>query len=139
MLIFPIDVRGTQMHSSLSDDLGGVNASATMARLLARLDGERRRVLRFDAAPAAAPRADPERGAARDERRRLRRPLRPRRPSSRDVRALPGMTREDIEADLPAFLARAHEDDPELDATLVVDIWLAACEIEPPTTRWCRR
>jgi acetylornithine deacetylase len=40
------------------------------------------------------------------------------------------MTREGIEADLAAFLARAHADDPELDATLVVEHWLPPCEIE---------
>ena len=58
-----------------------------------------------------------------------------------DVRALPGMTREGIEADLAAFLARARADDPELDATLVVEHWLAPCEIDagPPGRAGARR
>jgi acetylornithine deacetylase len=39
------------------------------------------------------------------------------------------MTREGIEADLNAFLARAREDEPQLEAELRVDHWLPPCEI----------
>jgi acetylornithine deacetylase len=48
-----------------------------------------------------------------------------------DVRTLPGMTQESVEADLRAFLARAAEDDRELDAELVVDFFTGATEIGP--------
>jgi acetylornithine deacetylase len=48
-----------------------------------------------------------------------------------DVRTVPGMTRESVEADLRAFLARAAADDPELDAELVMEFFIPATEISP--------
>ena len=116
------------MHSSLSDELGGVNASATMARLLARLDRERRTVLRFEPHPLL-PLGPTLNAGLRTTSGVGYGVLSGRASFQSDVRALPGMTRDDIEADLEAFLERAHDDDPELDATLSVDLWLAACEI----------
>ena len=129
-LVFTIEVRGTQMHSSLSDELGGVNASATMARLLARLDRERRTVLRFEPHPLLP--LGPTLNAGLHTTSGVGYGVLSGRASFQsDVRSLPGMSRDDIVADLQAFLERAHDDDPELDATLSVDLWLAACEIAP--------
>jgi acetylornithine deacetylase len=129
VFIFRFDVRGTQMHSSLSDRLGGVNASATMARLLARLDAERRSLLHYPPHPLAP--EGPTLNAGLVARSGVGYGILSGEASFLcDVRLLPGMTREGIESDLADFLARAQADDPELDATLVVEHWLPPCEIE---------
>jgi acetylornithine deacetylase len=116
------------MHSSLSDELPGVNANVQMARLMTRMDRDRASILTF------APH-----------------PLVPRGPTFNvglvvsggvgygihpgageflsDVRALPGMTQEQIEADLRAYLAQAREAEPDLDAELVFEHWTPPCEI----------
>src|SRR5207244_3817895 len=48
-----------------------------------------------------------------------------------DIRTVPGMTRESVEADLIAFLDAARADDPELDAELVFEVWVPSTEIAP--------
>ena len=126
--IFTIRVRGTQMHSSLSDQLESVNASVLMARLMARLDRERSSLLAY------APHPLVERGPTLNVGLTV---------SSgvgygilsgeaeflSDIRALPGMSREQIEADLRSFLARAAAEDPGLEAELVFEHWTPPSEI----------
>lgn len=125
--IFRIRVRGTQMHSSLSEELGGVNASVTMARLMSRMHAERHALARFEPHPLVArPTVNVGLtvagglgyGVLAGEGEFL-----------SDLRALPGMTREGIEADVRAFLARARADDPELDAELEWEHWTPPSEI----------
>jgi acetylornithine deacetylase/succinyl-diaminopimelate desuccinylase-like protein len=128
LAIFTIRVRGTQLHSGLSDRVPSVNASTKLAGLMTRLAGAGTDVLSYE----------PHR-------------LVPRGPTFNvgltvssgvgygilsgeaefmsDVRALPGMTREGIEADLSRFLARERARDPELDVELHVDHWTPPCEI----------
>jgi acetylornithine deacetylase len=48
-----------------------------------------------------------------------------------DVRTVPGMTREQFEEDLRAFLADAAVEDPGLDAELDLEFWVPATEIDP--------
>ena len=48
-----------------------------------------------------------------------------------DIRVLPGMTEEQVVADIQSFLDRAAKDEPELDAELTVDGWFPATEISP--------
>ena len=50
--LFKVRVRGTQMHSSISDRLPSVNATVQMARLIDRMDRELLGRLRRPATPA---------------------------------------------------------------------------------------
>lgn len=125
--IFRIRVRGTQMHSSLSDELGGVNASIAMARLMTRMHDERRALARFQPHPLVA-RPTVNVGLTVDG--GLGYGILPGDGEFlSDLRALPGMTREGIDADLRAFLERARADDPELDAELEWEHWTPPSEI----------
>ena len=120
---FKVRVRGTQMHSSLSDRLPSVNASVKLAEVLARMDRE----LELTCPPhplCAAPTVNlgvllrggvnygvlP--GLAK---------------FSADVRILPGMTRQQLERDVQAVLDRMRRDDPDLDVEL---------EFEAPPLDW---
>jgi acetylornithine deacetylase len=126
--IFTIRVNGTQMHSSLSDQLDSVNASVEMARLMTRMADAGNRFLTFE------PHSLVERGptvnvgltasagigfgilAGRAE-------------FMSDVRALPGMTIEGIEADVRALLDRAMSEQPGLEAELELEHWTPPSEI----------
>jgi acetylornithine deacetylase len=126
--IFTIRVRGTQMHSSLSDQLESVNASVQMARLMSRLAAAGNSFLSFEPHPLV------ERGPTVNvgltisgglgygilpgEGEFL-----------SDIRALPGMTKEGIEADLVRFLDRAMAEEPGLDAELRFEHWTPPSEI----------
>ena len=128
--LFRIRVRGTQMHSSLSDRLPSVNATVKMARLIDRMERELRGRLRYPASAVEglAPTVNvgvtasagvyygvyP--GAAE---------------FACDIRTVPGMTRQSLEEDLAGFLRSAAADDPELDAELDFEVWVPASEIAP--------
>jgi acetylornithine deacetylase len=127
--IFTIRVRGTQMHSSLSDQLESVNASVLMARLMARLDREGSGILTYPPHPLVelgptlnvglTVSGGVGYGILCGEAEFL-----------SDIRALPGMSKEQIEADLRSFLRRAMAEEPGLDAELVFDHWTPPSEIE---------
>jgi acetylornithine deacetylase len=124
--LFKVRVRGTQMHSSISDRLPSVNASVQMARLIERMDRELLQRLRRPA-EAALPtvnvgvmaRAGVFYGVYPGEAE-----------FACDIRTLPGMTRESVVEDLEAFLRDAAADDPALDAELDFEIWVPATEID---------
>ena len=128
--LFKVRVRGTQMHSSLSDRLPAVNATVVMARLAARMHRELRDALRFEPHPlcplgptvnvGVMAKAGVFYGVYPGEAE-----------LDCDIRTLPGMTREGVEADVQDFLARAALDDPELDAELVMVFFVPATEISP--------
>lgn len=111
---FKIRVGGTQMHSSLTDRLPSVNANAKLAEVVARMNRELR--LTFQPHPlCAAPTVNlavkiqggvgygvcP--GIAEFE---------------SDIRTLPGMTREQLHADLERCLDLIRTDDPTLQLEL---------------------
>ena len=108
--IFRVSVRGTQMHSSLSDELEGVNASLEMAELMVRMARKAPGILRY--VPHSLS------GGADLQRRALVRAgsataIYPGHAEFLcDVRALPGMTAEQIEADVRAFLAGGEAENP---------------------------
>jgi acetylornithine deacetylase len=124
--LFKVRVRGTQMHSSISDRLPSVNATVQMARLIERMDRELLERLRRPA-EAALPtvnvgvmaRAGVFYGVYPGEAE-----------FACDIRTLPGMTRESLVEDLEAFLRDAAADDPALDAELDFEIWVPATEID---------
>ena len=128
--LFKVKVTGTQMHSSVSDRIKGVNATVEMARLIDRMDREFKDWITYEPHP-----------------------LSPMGPTINvgvmasagvfygvypgnaefacDIRTLPGMTREQLEADLERFLAQAMADAPDLRAELVFEIYVPATEIAP--------
>ena len=128
--LFRVVVRGTQMHSSITDRLPAINASVKMAELMNRMDKDLKGCLTY-----------PEH------------PLSPLGPTVNvgvmvqggvfygicpglgefacDIRTLPGMTQEAMENDLQNFLDVAMSEDPELNAELIFETWVGATEISP--------
>jgi acetylornithine deacetylase len=126
--IFRVTVRGTQMHSSLSDQLPSVNASEKLARLMTRLADEGNRFLAYEPHPLLPRGPTVNVGLAVSS--GLGYGILPGEGTFlSDIRALPGMTLEGIEADLLRFLEQARVDDPKLEAELVFEGWTPACEI----------
>lgn len=126
--LFKIKVTGTQMHSSVSDQIKGINATVEMARLIDLMDREFKDWITYEHHPLS--------------------PLGPtvnvgvmasagvfygvypgNAEFACDIRTLPGMSREQLEADLERFLAQAKADAPDLKAELVFEIFVPATEI----------
>ena len=121
---FTIKVYGTQIHSSVSDQLGLVNASVKLAELITRM----RRELKLQYAPhRLCPNGvtinlgvfiksgvffgvNP--GYAE---------------FGTDIRTVPGMRKEDLVRDLEAFLEKCRKEDPSLNVKL---------EMAPPPLDW---
>ena len=128
--LFKVRVRGTQMHSSVSDRLPAVNATVMMARLVDRMHRELKGALTYAPHPlgglgptvnvgvmaSAGVYYGVYPGTAE---------------FACDIRTLPGMGREQLVADLETFLAQAMRDDPDLDAELDFEIFVPATEIDP--------
>src|SRR5437870_1476922 len=120
---FRVVVRGTQMHSSLSDRLPAVNASVQLARVLIRLSDELELpegatlnvgvTLRGGIFWGVYP-GEAEAGV--------------------EVRTVPGMTFEGLRESVERFLGRLRAEDPELDvaAEWVPELaWFPPSEIDP--------
>jgi acetylornithine deacetylase len=128
--LFKVRVRGTQMHSSLSDRLPSVNATVHMARLVDRMDRELAGLLRRP--PARLEGLGPTVNVGVTARAGVFYGVTPGEAEfACDIRTVPGMTRESVEEDLLAFLRTAAADDPLLDAELDFEIWVPATEIDP--------
>ena len=128
--LFKVRVRGTQMHSSISDRLPSVNATVQMARLIDRMDRELLDRLRRP--PAADDGPSPTVNVGVMARAGVFYGVYPGEAEfACDIRTVPGMTREQLEEDLQSFLRSAAADDPQLDAELDFEIWVPATEIDP--------
>jgi acetylornithine deacetylase/succinyl-diaminopimelate desuccinylase-like protein len=128
--LFRVDVDGTSMHSSLSDYLESVNASVEMARLVTRFADEGRSMLHHRPHPLAP--GGPTLNVALVAQGGSGQGVLPGSASFvSDVRALPGMERDEIIRDIEAFLARAAEAQPGLRASVELEAWLPPCEIDP--------
>ena len=128
---FRIIVRGTQMHSSLSDSVRSVNASVKLAQVLSRMSSEFRPTYPVNPRVPGRPTVNlgvtlsggvfygvypghAEFGV--------------------DVRTIPGMTLAGLHADVNAFLDQLRKQDPELDVTMepLPELeWLPASSIDP--------
>ncbi len=122
---FHIRVRGTQMHSSLSDRLPSVNASVKMAQVLTAM--QERLQLTFEPHPlCAAPTVNlavkVEAGVGFG--------VYPGTAEFQcDIRTLPGMTQKQIEADVQKLLEQLRNADPDLDVEF---------EFEQSSLQWIR-
>jgi acetylornithine deacetylase/succinyl-diaminopimelate desuccinylase family protein len=128
VLLFRVRVTGTQMHSSISDRLPCINASVMMARLIERMDSRLKQSLRWPAHPLAP--SGPTVNVGVMVSGGVYYGVNPGSAEfACDLRTLPGMTQEDVEADIRGFIDEAGREDPDLHAELIVDAWLPATEI----------
>jgi acetylornithine deacetylase/succinyl-diaminopimelate desuccinylase-like protein len=112
---YVVSVRGTQMHSSLSDQVPSVNASVKLAQVLARMAAEFKP--RYPHADASSPRPTVNLGVTLSG--GVFFGIYPGHADfGIDVRTVPGMTVEQLRADLRTFLERLRADDPELDVSI---------------------
>lgn len=121
---FKVRIRGTQMHSSLSDTMPSVNASIKMAEVLTRMAKEltirapdhplcpNGITLNLGVQVTGGVHYGVYPGYAE---------------FASDLRTIPGLTLESVKQDLEAFLNQLQEVDPDLDVTL---------EFEPPPLGW---
>jgi len=127
--LFKIAVSGTQMHSSISDRLPGVNATVKMARLIDRMDREFKSYLSYDEHPLCPTGPTVNVGVMASG--GVFYGVYPGNAEfACDVRTLPGMTEKMIKADIGRFLADAMADDPELRAELRWHLMVPAVEID---------
>jgi acetylornithine deacetylase/succinyl-diaminopimelate desuccinylase-like protein len=128
--LFKVRVRGTQMHSSISERLPSVNATVKMARLVDRMDRELRGRLRFP--PRDVDGLTPTVNVGVMARAGVFYGVYPGEAEfACDLRTVPGMTRESVVEDIERFLRDAAADDPELDAELDFEVWVPSAEIDP--------
>jgi len=127
--LFKVVVLGTQMHSSISDQLPGVNATLKMAELALKMQRELGSYLTFDDHPYC--RFGPTVNVGVTAEAGVTYGVFPGRAEfGTDVRTLPGMTEEQVKADVQRFLDDAMAADPELDATLEWTLMVGATEID---------
>ncbi len=128
--LFKVKVTGTQMHSSISDRIKGINATVEMARLIDRMDREFKQWITYEPHPLCPTGPTVNVGVMASA--GVFYGVYPGNAEfACDIRTLPGMTREQLEADLQRFLAQAMADAPDLRAELVFEIFVPATEISP--------
>jgi acetylornithine deacetylase len=126
--LFRVKVRGTQMHSSISDRIPGVNATVEMARLIEKMDRELRSALRFEPHPLCPTGPTVNVGVMASA--GVYFGVYPGRAEfACDIRTLPGMSEQRLIEDIERFLADAMRADPELDAELEWVTMVPASEI----------
>jgi acetylornithine deacetylase/succinyl-diaminopimelate desuccinylase family protein len=128
--LFKVKVTGTQMHSSISDRIKGVNATVEMARLIDRMDREFKEWITYEPHPLC--RTGPTVNVGVMASAGVFYGVYPGNAEfACDIRTLPGMTKEQLEADLLRFLDQAMADAPDLSAELLFEIFVPATEISP--------
>jgi acetylornithine deacetylase/succinyl-diaminopimelate desuccinylase family protein len=127
--LFRVVVLGTQMHSSISDQLPAVNATLKMAALALKMQKELRSYLTFDEHPFCKHGPTINVGVVAIA--GVTYGVFPGRAEfASDIRTLPGMTEEQIQRDIQRFLDDAMAQDPELRATLEWNRMMGATEID---------
>jgi len=128
--LFKIHVVGTQMHSSISDRIEGVNATVQMARLIDRMDREFAGYLTYVPHPLCPTGPTVNVGVMAEA--GVFYGVYPGHAHfACDVRTLPGMEEAQLRADVERFLADAMADAPELEAYLEWELMVPATEIGP--------
>ena len=127
--LFRVVVLGTQMHSSIYDQLPAVNATLKMAALALKMQNELRSYLTFDEHPFCKHGPTINVGVMASA--GVTYGVFPGRAEfASDIRTLPGMTEEQIQLDIQRFLDDAMAQDPELRATLEWNRMMGATEID---------
>ncbi len=127
--LFKVVVLGTQMHSSISDQLPGVNATLKMAEVALKMQRELRDYLTYDDheycrfGPTVNIGVTAESGVTYGV-------FPGRAEFASDIRTVPGMTEEQVKADVQRFLDDAMAADPDLDARLDWHLMVGATEID---------
>lgn len=127
--LFRVVVLGTQMHSSISDQLPSVNATLKMAALALKMQNELHSYLTFNEhqyckhGPTINVGVMASAGVTYGV-------FPGRAEFACDIRTLPGMTEEQIQLDIQRFLDDAMAQDPELRATLEWNRMMGATEID---------
>lgn len=128
--LFKVKVTGTQMHSSISDRIKGVNATVQMARLIDRMDRELKGYLTFDPHPLCPTGPTVNVGVMAEA--GVFYGVYPGNAEfACDLRTIPGMSEDRLIADIQRFLDDAMADEPDLAAELVWDLMVPATEISP--------
>lgn len=126
--LFKVKLTGTQMHSSISDRIRGINATLKMAELMLRMDRDLKAYLTFEPHPLCPTGPTINVGVMAEA--GVFYGVYPGNAEfACDVRTLPGMTEEQMQADIGRFLADAMADDPEIRAVLDWEIMVPATEI----------
>jgi acetylornithine deacetylase len=127
--LFRVVILGTQMPSSISDQLPAVNATLKMAALALKMQKELRSYLTFDEHPFCKHGPTINVGVMASA--GVTYGVFPGRAEfASDIRTLPGMTEEQIQRDIQRFLDDAMAQDPELKATLEWNRMMGATEID---------
>ena len=125
--LFKIRLTGTQMHSSISDRIKGINATLKMAELMLRMDRELLDHLTYEPHPLC-PKPTVNVGVMAEA--GVFYGVYPGNAEfACDVRTLPGQTEAQLQDDVHRFLEMAAADDPDLHAELVWDLMVEATEI----------
>jgi acetylornithine deacetylase/succinyl-diaminopimelate desuccinylase-like protein len=128
---FRVNVRGTQMHSSLSDRMPSVNAAQAMASLMVGIADE----LELDFVPHPLGGAAPTLNVGVLAEAGVFFGVVPGHAQfACDLRTLPGMSEEQVRASIEAWLQSRRDADPTLDAGIEFEPgleWIPPSEIEP--------
>ena len=135
---FDLTVKGTQMHSSLSDIKHGVNASVKLAKILSRMPTELK--LTYEPNPFCPQGVTINPGVF------IRGGvwygvLPGLCTAGNDIRTLPTMSKEKVSEDIDRWLDRLRTEDPELDVSAESKLWVEGAEIrqEEPIVMSCAK
>ena len=135
---FDLTVKGTQMHSSLSDIKRGVNASVKLAKILSRMPAELK--LTYEPNPFCPQGVTINPGVF------IRGGvwygvLPGLCTAGTDIRTLPTMSKEKVSEDIDRWLDRLRTEDPELDVSAESKLWVEGAEIsqEEPIVMSCAK
>ncbi len=127
--LFKVIVYGTQMHSSISDQLPAINATLKMADLALKMQKELKSYLTFNEHPLC--RFGPTINVGVTAKSGVTYGVFPGRAEfACDVRTVPGMTEDQMKRDILRFLEDAMKSDPELRAELEWNLMVGATEID---------
>lgn len=127
--LFKVVVFGTQMHSSISDQLPAINATLKMAALAIKMQAELRNYLTFEEHPLC--KFGPTVNIGVTSHSGVTYGVFPGRAElACDIRTVPGMSEAQVKSDILKFLDDAMKADPELRAELDWYLMVGATEID---------
>jgi acetylornithine deacetylase/succinyl-diaminopimelate desuccinylase family protein len=128
--LFKVLISGTQMHSSISDRIKGINATVKMAELIKRMDDQLTEYITYQEHPLCPSGPTVNVGVMANA--GVFYGVYPGKAEfACDIRTLPGMSEEVLRADVQRFLDDAMADDPDLKAELAWEVMVPATEISP--------